>query len=191
MREEPLNIFEIGVYTGSSIAVWEEYFPNAIIVGLDVNQLKREFGQRVHFIKGSQTDADLLKSISNQYAPGGWDIIIDDASHVASKSRITYDVLFKDHLRKGGLYFIEDWGTGYWDDWPDGKVYSGLDEKKSIFSSKDQHKSHDYGMVGLVKQLIDEAGMDSIKKLSSDAPARGTMFEYMEVNFAFAMVKKL
>jgi hypothetical protein len=20
------------------------------------------------------------------------------------------------------LYVIEDWGTGYWDDWPDGKM---------------------------------------------------------------------
>jgi len=46
-------------------------------------------------------------------------------------------------------------------------------------------------MVGLIKQLVDEAGMDSIKKRSTDQAIRPTRINYMEVNFAFAMVKKI
>ena len=31
--------------------------------------------------------------------------------------------LFDNHLKPNGLYVIEDWGTSYWDDWPDGKNF--------------------------------------------------------------------
>jgi len=207
LRDRPLKILEIGVYTGSSIAVWEEYFPNAIIVGMDILQIDRKFGDRVHIVKGSQADEKLLKKISDRYAPDGWDIIIDDASHIGRLSKVTLWYLFPNHLKKGGLYFIEDWGTGYWDDWPDGKHISAPEHNEHeggtiarILSrapilaekiAKKRFPNHDYGMVGLVKQMVDEAGTDSIKPKSSDQPSRGTMFEYMEVNFAFVMVKKL
>jgi hypothetical protein len=191
LRDIPLKILEIGVHTGASIAVWEEYFPNAMIVGLDILKIDRKFGDRVHIVQGSQCDEELLKKISERFAPDGWDIIIDDASHIGHLSKTTICCLFPNHLKKGGLYFLEDWGTGYWDDWPDGQYFIGPGEQQPEEGMLKKYITHDVGMVGLVKQMVDEAGMDSIKRLSSDPPFRGTMFEYMEVNYAFAMAKKL
>ncbi len=52
-------------------------------------------------------------------------------------------------------------------------------------------ESHDFGMVGFIKQLIDEAGMDSIHDLSHQTSKRQTMIEKMEINAGFAMIKKM
>jgi len=35
VREEPVNMFEIGIYFGASIKMWEEFFPNGKIFGID------------------------------------------------------------------------------------------------------------------------------------------------------------
>jgi hypothetical protein len=34
-RDEPVNIFEIGIYFGASIKMWEEFFPKGKICGID------------------------------------------------------------------------------------------------------------------------------------------------------------
>ena len=34
-REESINMFEIGVYFGASLKMWEEFFPNGKIFGID------------------------------------------------------------------------------------------------------------------------------------------------------------
>jgi hypothetical protein len=89
-------------------------------------------------------------------APDGFDIIIDDASHIGELTKTTFWHLFHHHLKPGGLYAIEDWGTGYFDDFPDGKRF---DPKPSIL---DPFPSHSHGMVGFIKELVDEQCAGSI-----------------------------
>lgn len=36
-RQNRFTLIEVGVYEGASIKMWEEYFPNAKIIGLDIN----------------------------------------------------------------------------------------------------------------------------------------------------------
>ena len=92
----------------------------------------------------------------------GFNIIIDDASHIAEATAATFKTLFYDHLQPGGFYAIEDWGTGYWDSWPDGGQ-PGLPAPEPLFPNTGKHfPSHDLGMVGFVKQLIDECGLGDI-----------------------------
>src|SRR5438309_8699047 len=54
---------------------------------------------------------------SGETAPEGFDVIIDDCSHIGELTRISFWHLFEHHLKPGGLYVIEDWSTGYWDSW--------------------------------------------------------------------------
>lgn len=61
--------------------------------------------------------------VARKTAPEGFDIIIDDASHFGDLTKIAFWHLFDNHLKPSGLYVIEDWGTGYWSDWTDGKAY--------------------------------------------------------------------
>ncbi|OPX67316.1 MAG: hypothetical protein A4E30_00034 [Methanomassiliicoccales archaeon PtaB.Bin215] len=184
-RERKVRVLELGVHTGASLMVWHEFFRDATIAGLDLQPLQRDLPDGVRFYQGGQEDLGLLTRISEEMAPEGWDIIIDDASHLASPTRASFWHLFTNHLRPGGLYFIEDWGTGYWDDWEDGSSYQerGSEDPR-------RYLSHDHGMVGFVKQLVDEAGRNAIHKTSALPSERRTMFDHMCITPGFVVVKK-
>ncbi|MBV8738459.1 MAG: hypothetical protein JO007_14600 [Alphaproteobacteria bacterium] len=173
----------------------------------------------------------LLDRIASEYAPDGFDIIIDDASHIAKLTKISFWHLFDNHLKPGGYYVIEDWRVSYWEASPDGAKYEwpnpipprspqfsrmiALKSRLPIYADRMAHQikklldavgaeaiasaagrlyrnqkyrsrrfpSHDYGMVGLVKQLIDELGMDAITnpQRNGSRPQRFPKFQRMEV----------
>ncbi len=88
-------------------------------------KLQRQFvnEERIQVFEGSQADTVFLSEVAHETAPEGFDIIIDDASHLGELTKIAFWHLFDNHLKPGGLYVIEDWGTGYWSDWPDGMTF--------------------------------------------------------------------
>jgi len=197
LRDNPIRLLEIGVLDGGSLLLWRDYFANALIVGLDLKESPfNTLPDRIQVFQGSQDDTILLSTIAGQCAPEGFDIIIDDASHYGVLSRSSFQSLFANHLKSGGIYVVEDWGTGYWPEWPDGSSYSDslpkpehkvnrapsflsraqaklkqalrLGFKKSI--QKNEHfrafdasfSSHNSGMVGFIKELVDEVAWPDI-----------------------------
>jgi len=159
LRNEKINILEVGVLNGGSLLMWEEYFQNANIIGIDINPIRLiKNSDRVSIYQLNQTDTEGISNIARQHAPSGFDIIIDDASHNAYESKITFWHCMHNHLKSGGIYVIEDWGTGYWDTWYDGEGFKNQPDSEKLFPS------HSSGMVGFVKQLIDEVGMGDISK---------------------------
>jgi cephalosporin hydroxylase len=119
--EKRVDILELGIFKGGSLLLWKDYFPKGNIVGVDIN-LPTNFPpiDRIRIFKGYQDDPAFLTSVANQTAPYGYDFIIDDASHIGELSKKSFWYLFDNHLKPGGIYAIEDWGTGYWNEWPDG-----------------------------------------------------------------------
>jgi hypothetical protein len=115
--DRDLKLLEIGVHKGGSLELWRDYFPKGAIVGIDL-ELPEGFipGEHIQLFKGSQTDTQFLSQVAISTAPDGFDIIIDDASHIGELTKTTFWHLFDHHLKPGGLYAIEDWGTGYFDD---------------------------------------------------------------------------
>ena len=154
MRNAPLRLLEIGVRFGASMFLWADYFPNATIVGLDIDKKPENFPtyKRIHFIRGSQDDPDTLDRCVS-LAGGQFDIIIDDASHVGRLSAASFAHLFPHALKPGGFYVIEDICTAFLSDFPDSEPYNppevGARQDDRHFSS------HQAGMVGVVKQLFD------------------------------------
>lgn len=108
-RNDPLNFLELGVREGWSLTMWDEYFPNAKIHGIDNNAeglCPTSFdSKKISFTLCSQTDGDALRSIADRC--GGFDIVIDDASHISSLSINSFEILFPT-LKAGGIYVIED-----------------------------------------------------------------------------------
>jgi len=48
LRHSDIEILEIGVNTGSSLAIWKQYFTKARFIGVDINPTCRRFeGDRV------------------------------------------------------------------------------------------------------------------------------------------------
>ncbi len=221
LRQKDLVLLELGIANGDSLRHWAEYFPSAKIVGLDINPPPPGLASaRIALYQGEQQDPEILDRIAREQAPGGFDVIIDDASHVGQFTRLSFWHLFTRHLKPGGLYFIEDWGTGYWAKYVDGKKYrpevaafsyherllKRLSQlplvRRSHFARKavgwsrwhlvrKSFPSHLRGMVGFVKELVDECGMPDITNKNfgtgEDRPSR---IEWMRTSVGHVIVKK-
>ncbi|MCG8442557.1 MAG: class I SAM-dependent methyltransferase [Caulobacterales bacterium] len=113
---QDINLLEIGVYQGASARAWKEFFgAQATIVGIDIDPDCARFDapeNDVHVRIGSQDDPNFLKGVCNEFGP--FDIIIDDGSHMTHHVIASFNALFADCLKEGGIYFIEDLETSYW-----------------------------------------------------------------------------
>lgn len=120
-----VKLFEIGAKEGRSAAGWTRYFDDVHVDmltyggsrdNLVYHDRSCDLGDcsKIHMFHGDQADTDMLQDIMNQ-RPEGWDIIIDDASHVPQHNIITFEKLWKS-LKPGGLYIVEEVQTSYWVD---------------------------------------------------------------------------
>lgn len=110
---DPVRLLEIGWWEGQSMRMWRDYFdgPDDVVVGLDIEPKDPIPG--VRFVQGDQRDGRLLAEISS---PDGWDVIVDDGSHVSSMTKQTFTHLWG-WLKPGGLYIVEDLQVSYHRDW--------------------------------------------------------------------------
>jgi hypothetical protein len=121
------NILEFGIWDGGSVAFWCEYFHPKKHVGVDLVQRgDSEYFRRYIAAKGlqdtvatlwgvDQADAERLRDIVDREFDGPLDLVLDDASHLYSPTKASFEVLFP-LLRPGGLYIVEDWA---WEHWPE------------------------------------------------------------------------
>ncbi len=143
LRHEPIRLLEIGIggYAdpdagGASLRMWKNYFPRAVVFGMDIYDKSGVEESRVHTVIGSQADPEFLTAFAEQNGP--FDIIIDDGSHLNEHVHISFQALFP-HLRPGGWYVVEDMQTSYW------PQYGGTSGEVA----------GDGTSVGLLKRLLD------------------------------------
>jgi len=91
IREDIQVIFEIGVNRGGSVRAWKEYFPNALIVGLETHGHCYFEEERIKIEIGNATDLGFIDAVLAKY---GWpDIVVDDGSHLSSDIKASYKLL--------------------------------------------------------------------------------------------------
>jgi len=106
-RTQSLRLLELGVFNGSSLRMWQEYFPHAEIFGVDIEERARQYEEaRIHIIQANLADSARVMRL-REIAP---QIIIDDASHIVSHQLLALFTLF-DVLPSGGVYILEDLET--------------------------------------------------------------------------------
>lgn len=96
---------------GASLFMWEEYFPNAEIYGVDMKPEILINSGRIHsFCADQSLEATLLDLIGKFELRGlRFDIIVDDGSHEPEDQIRTAKMCLKfGVLAEGGLYIIED-----------------------------------------------------------------------------------
>ncbi|MCK5354826.1 MAG: class I SAM-dependent methyltransferase [Methyloprofundus sp.] len=189
-----INLLELGIHKGGSLLLWHDYFPSSKIVGIDLNPPENfRSDENIFMYKGNQADTRFLSSMANEIAPEGFDIIIDDASHIGELTKVAFWHLFEHHLKPGGLYVIEDWSTGYWDDWFDGKSLD-FDTYRQPVKSYDPAipmPGHNYGMVGFIKQLVDEqAAKDVTRQNYRGKTVRESKFKQIIINSSIVFIIK-
>jgi len=124
IKDEKLNILEIGVGSGPSLKMWYDYFPNATIHAFDVSPQIQHENSRVKTHICDQSNREQMEKVMEKI--GDVDIIIDDGSHVISHQQISLGFLFK-YVKKGGQYWIEDLHTSDSSVWNNGKRLYGYD----------------------------------------------------------------
>jgi ubiquinone/menaquinone biosynthesis C-methylase UbiE len=107
----PINILEIGIASGKSILMLREFFPNASIYAIDINEesVNLDLGDNVHKYLCSQDD---FANLSNLFSETKFDIIIEDGSHFTSHQQTSLGFFFQ-YLNAGGIYICEDLHTSY------------------------------------------------------------------------------
>jgi hypothetical protein len=122
---------EIGFANGASARMWEEYFPNARLYYIDIQQQCIDICNRLllkrsscHLVDQGKKE-DLLNFITT--IEGEFDIIIDDGGHTMQQQITSFKALFP-FIKKGGFYIIEDLHTSYWG--PEHGNYGGYGSPK-------------------------------------------------------------
>lgn len=133
IKDNRLNVLEIGigpydglVEGGQSLRMWKAYFHKSQIVGIDIEDMTRLREDRIDIRQCDQTNSDALTRLSNEY--GGFDVIIDDGSHINEHVIKTFHTLFP-LMRPNGIYVVEDTQTAYWPTWG-----GGIDNRQSSLS---------------------------------------------------------
>lgn len=113
LRGMRLNFLELGVRNGNSLRMWKEYFPRARVYGVDFNaSCKQHEEERIEILIASQDDVMQLGALADR--AGGFDVVLDDASHINHLTHASFRCLFP-RLCPGGFYIMEDLGMSWLD----------------------------------------------------------------------------
>lgn len=113
-RRRPTNAYEKGMgaspssgcSSAPSLEAWRRYFPNAQIIGFDIDDFSDVCIPNVTILQGDMSDVNDLAKITDA-AGGQIDVLIDDGSHLSHHQQIAFAELFP-RIAPGGLYIIED-----------------------------------------------------------------------------------
>ena len=113
IRQQVLNVTEIGVAAGQSLQMWHDFFPRAQLWGLDLNsgacfeRCPSKFAghPRVHLRWGNSCKKPHVDRLG--FARESMDLVLDDGDHFPLSNEITL-VHFWPFVKKGGYYVIED-----------------------------------------------------------------------------------
>lgn len=118
LRDKEIKLFEIGSGSeASSFNMWIEYFNKGLIYSMDITE--ERYQDRGIMYKGDQSNPNDLKRMIDMI--GTCDIIIDDGSHHPQHQIDTFNYLFTNMLKNGGIYIIEDIECNYWN--PEKSIY--------------------------------------------------------------------
>lgn len=109
-KELPIKLLEIGIRQGYSHILWDKYFTNGEIHGVDNNdsgftwEVLNDSNVKV-YVEDAYT-----KLFSNKFEDNYFDYIIDDGSHVPTHQLLCID-LFLPKIKTDGKLIIEDVGN--------------------------------------------------------------------------------
>ena len=94
---------------GASLRLWRDYFPNAKIIGIDIDKEILFQEDRIKTFYCDQTNADSVKDFvkNSNLLSSSCDIIIDDGLHEFEAGKTLFEGLIN-CLSTDGIYVIED-----------------------------------------------------------------------------------
>lgn len=113
LRDRPVRLLEVGVLSGDSLRMWQDYFEQGRIVGADINpDAGKHAGGRIAVEIADQSRRADLERLAAAHGP--FDIVLDDGSHMWDHQILTLQTLFR-AVKPGGFYVLEDIDTSFGD----------------------------------------------------------------------------
>jgi cephalosporin hydroxylase len=107
IKDTAKTILEIGIKGGASLILWNDYFTNARVIGIDINSCNQ-------FDKPENQFKDIFCIIGDAYSPKVMDmiptdidVIIDDGSHMLDDIFFFIDN-YLPKVKSGGYLIVED-----------------------------------------------------------------------------------
>jgi SAM-dependent methyltransferase len=103
---ENSTVLEIGICRGESLKMWDEYFINSTVYGIDItDQYIKDliYENKYNIIIGNACSEDILEQLGDLT----FDVIIDDGSHLINDQINSFNLL-KNSMKPNGIYIIED-----------------------------------------------------------------------------------
>jgi glycosyltransferase involved in cell wall biosynthesis len=111
LRDEVINIAEVGIEKNDSINIWRKYFPLAKIYGFEFNDeyIENAKSQQLHDVVYEKLNIQDENSIKSTLKKVGvkYDIIIEDSTHIF-EDQILFIKNSINYLKEGGILVIED-----------------------------------------------------------------------------------
>lgn len=114
---EVSSLLEVGIGSGKSLKMWREYYPLANIYGIEYIGCAENVeihgcytATDIDDIKIFNGDSSKIETWAN--VPYDLDVIVEDGDHTPETMVKTFLLGF-DHIRSGGLYFMEDTHVGF------------------------------------------------------------------------------
>lgn len=99
------KVLEVGIAEGAkSLRMWEEFFPNAEIIGIDIDKRMQLNEGRVRSYVCDQVGGYLAHIAGKE---GNFDLIVEDGSHKPEHQVAAMTTLLP-FLEQNGIYFCED-----------------------------------------------------------------------------------
>lgn len=148
IRHDTFTFLEIGVYRGSSLHTWGEYFQNATVVGADIDPAANVpiSLPNVHIRLGDASRLEFLDELVAEF--GRPRVIVDDGSHFWHHQIETFRYLWP-RLKPGGIYIMEDLHTSF-----------PLYEKVAAYRGLSQISTYDY-LLKFNRWVVGNRAMDT------------------------------
>lgn len=105
LPKHPNKILEIGIHEGASLRMWQDFYPNAEVIGADFDKARLYNVGKIKSYLCNQESRENLTALMNKV--GKCDIIIDDGGHTIKQQQVSLATL----LPWCKYYVLEDLHT--------------------------------------------------------------------------------
>jgi hypothetical protein len=106
---EVKTLIEVGIFDGNSLRMWRDYFPEAMIYGIDFEPRRLIYENKIKSFFGDQSKVNTISDIVKKF---DCDVFIDDGSHFIDHQINTFNEIWP-LLKKEAIYIMEDLHTSY------------------------------------------------------------------------------
>ena len=160
-KDTAKNVLEVGIYTGGSIKLWSDFFPNATTYGLDIiadyhiwDELKNKDRIKLYTSYDAYNDGDFNTNFLNKDTR--FDFMLDDGPHTLESMK-QFIKLYSQVMTDDGILIIEDVQSYDWIEVLKNEVPEHLKKYIKVYDLRQNKGRYDDIVFSIDKFNIDAA----------------------------------